>query len=736
MPIFATWSSGVHHELVFVAKIFKQLFPNRVEHDQALVQFIDDLRALFPVPPEEPPPPARPQLLGALERLTAATIGWDTVFDEMKNDPDHPGFRFDPAGIEQSWFSMTDSMWRFDSELSPHQVHLIMRETGAEMAERLRGGLRLGRMMTQCNHDRMKVEFFETGPDTYDVWIFVPTNSGWMQAGEPALPDDEIRRQLIEIAAANPRNRSYGPNTDARQRLVNDILSVVQQARASYLPFEDRSVPFNWGNGYESPAPAGEVVVDRFESRKQPGDDQMPDESADLDARTGPAGSGTEIGWGPGNFNAGEAPVASLADRTFPLRWYPDSDDAAVTAPWAEELAKVQANILRPHHREAVGHLLITLEDVEAAKEALAGLTLTTALNELSQLRIPESDLPTIVVCAVSQRGLAKLGLPAPGDDGNAHDAFGRGLAEVQQEHTTNELGSEIDLVVTVAGTTEQVETGVAELKQRFAVAAVEPIGVELGSREDPKLPDGERQHPPAGSAGPRTLDFSTRRMAKTREPFGNVDGISNPWFFTFDTLKSHPNGADQWYEGAGAGIALVDHGDGGYGSFMVFQKLEQNQAAFHEESEAVGKRLGVSTEEGQAAIVGRDPDGDLFHRRGRNDPPQFNDFRWNEENDQAEAVQPHIKLMNPRTPDSTPVVRRSVPYWADETDPSYGILFVAYTASIDDYFIPIEERGRQAGDVLIPAAGNDVVVSRGGEYLYVPPPDCFTNAWPNAAAS
>lgn len=742
MPIFARWASGVHHELIFVAKLFQKLAEDPDRHREALEQFIEDLRAPFPVPPEEPPPPARPQLLGALERLTLAAGVWHPVYDAMENDPNLEDFRFDPPGIERSWFSMTDSMWRFDSELSPHQIHLIMRETGAEMAERLLRHMRLQEMVTQCNHDRMKVEFFDTGPGTYNVWIFVPTNSGWMQEGDP-LPNDEIRRQLMEIAAANPRNRSYGPDTDARRRLVNDILSVVQNADASYLPFEDRSVPFNWGNGYESPAPDGEVTITAFGERKQPGLEQMPDESADFETRTGPALPGKEIGWGPGDIERAQAPVASLADRTFPLRWYPDPDDPGVAAPWAGELAKVQANILRPHHREAVGHLLVMIQDADAARRALAGVSLTTALDELLLLRTPESELPTVELCAVSYEGLAKLRPAAPGVDVNTHVAFGRGLAGQQGEHTRNDLGLEIDLVLTVAGATGQVEARMAELEQAFADVGV--TGTEFGSREDPALPHGERLHPPAATnIDPRTLDFSTRRKAKTKESFGNVDGISNPWFFTFDTLKSHPKGADQWYEGAGPGIALVED-NGGYGSFMVFQKLEQNPKAFKAAGRVIAGRLGRDDRDGEAAIVGRYPDGELFHREGRGDPPQFNDFTWYQKDDdqagdggnQVEAMKPHIQLMNPRTPNLTPIVRRSVPYWPEPDDkhPTSGILFAAYTASIDHYFLPIEERGRQAGDVLIPAAGNEVVVSRGGQYLYVPPPDFFASAAAGTAA-
>ncbi len=730
MPIFAKWSGGVHYELDFVVKLFDQIADNLDEHREALEAFRDILLGpLAPDPPDDSDPLLEPsRLIGALLTLTESTVGWEPAFDEMKAESEARGetFKFESLSIDRDWFLAVDNMWRFDSELSPRQMHQIMRRTGAEMAQLVLDGSRPTGMMTQCNHNRMRVAIHNSRESkSFNVWVFVPANSGWMGEKEFAVEGADIDEELKKVAAQWPRDKDYRPGSADRRRLLNDIDGVVSRGHEAYLPYRNQGVPFNWGGGYESPPPEpGQVVVNRFTNKRQPGEDQMP---ADADRPTGPLGDGCEVVWRQ------EALLSS-----FPIRWYPDPD-RAIPEDLAGELHQVQANILRPHYREAVSHLLVTVGAEPSELRELLGteeFELATAFDELEHYRMGQRDLPAIVLCAISSTGFEALDLARPAHVDGA--AFIDGMKARQGADARWAYEHDIHLLLTVAGSAAGVETKVATL-----VGELEGVGctvvVERGSRDDPDKPPTSAAAPAsiAGQPNQPGHDFSRRRFARTVEPFGNIDGISNPWFFACDALRSHPNGADQWYEGASPKIALVGHEGRGYGSFLVFQKLEQDQAAYEEKVNQLAELHGLDVAGAEAALVGRRADGSPTHRSGVGDGPQFNDFRWPEDGEQpttgeptavdARLPTPHVWLMNERNPGSAAIVRRGVPYWpANSSDRTKGLLFAAYTNSIDTQFLPIERRGREGNDVFVPSAGNEVVTLLGGEYLYVPPPSFF----------
>ena len=682
MPIFANWSSGVHKELDFVVNIFDGIDPFDPQHRMALETFRAALTAPFPEPHHDRRLDDPRQLITALVRLADATVGWEAVFDATKEE--HETLTFDPVGVHRSWFSMTDSMWRFDSELSPHQIHLIMRATGAEMARLLLDeGRKPSRMMTQCNHPRMKSEFFLEGDDRYSVWIFVPTNSGWMtpdDGGQPK-PDEVIERELIALAADHPLGAGYGKDTENRRLLINDILAVVSRARASCLPFEHPKVPFNWGGGYQSPAPDGGVTpapVVYVGGRRQPGDDQLPKASADPAKRTGPEGPSGEIGWGKGDDDAVERKVVDLVALDHPIR----TSKRPIRPDLVESLHRVQANILRPHGRAVVNYLILTVTDPGLTREYLAGLHLSTAGTELGEVA-PE----LVRTCAISRTGLEKLievGLrEPPATAGRAHTSFDAGFHATRTGFCDTQLAPSVDLMITVAGN----EDGPVGDETEAIVAA-------LNGRSEVTVVRGQRL---AGQG--------------SREPFGFVEGISGPRFFGFDVRD-----ADQWFEGAAPKTVLVRHGEG-YGSFLVFQKLKQDAEALGRAVSKLGKT--------RQALMGRTEDGDLVHRRDLEPGTKPNDFRWPPDDGAESAFKPHIQLMNPRDPDTVPIARRSVPYRDDDVGEE-GLLFAAYTSSIHEHFEPVERDGRRAGDVFVPGEHTEVVTCMGGEYLYVPPPGYF----------
>ena len=214
------------------------------------------------------------------------------------------------------------------------------------------------------------------------------------------------------------------------------------------------------------------------------------------------------------------------------------------------------------------------------------------------------------------------------------------------------------------------------------------------------------------------------RKLVTSEDVFGNIDGISDPRFFTFDVRDVRPiRGPERWPEGRSPRLVLVpDSAAGGYGSFFVFQKIRQNTARY---------RARAPDASDVAALLGRYPDGTLkwHHDVAAGWARQFNDFNWEGGRHQppiARDFQPHIRAVNDRKPDGPVLARRSMPYVSTD-DGDQGLLFGAYTSDLERNFVAMEEAARKVGDPFVPGPDTDVVTLLGGEYFYAPPPQFFS---------
>ena len=96
-------------------------------------------------------------------------------------------------------------------------------------------------------------------------------------------------------------------------------------------------------------------------------------------------------------------------------------------------------------------------------------------------------------------------------------------------------------------------------------------------------------------------------------EHFGFQDGVSQPLMVRQDIDREiAKRGTAHWDPTAPLWLALVEEpgGGGGFGSFMVFRKLEQNVKGFWDTLGALSKQSGMAVEDLGAMAVGRFRDG------------------------------------------------------------------------------------------------------------------------------
>jgi Dyp-type peroxidase family len=244
-------------------------------------------------------------------------------------------------------------------------------------------------------------------------------------------------------------------------------------------------------------------------------------------------------------------------------------------------------------------------------------------------------------------------------------------------------------------------------------------------------------------------------------EHFGYVDGRSQPLFFAADVEREAlRNRLSDWNPGFAPRQVLVRSGGGGYGSYLVFRKLQQNLLAFDAAKRRAAARRGSPPDPAAAgaSIVGRYEDG---RPAGLLDHlpsvlPVENGFGYDRE-PPACPLGSHVRLMNPRTSRDRgrAIARRGLPYAGHAYDTGSagsgrrsadgGLLFMAYMADIGAQFEALQLVANGSGggprDPLISQGGGGpataytragdsgarempLVELRGGEYFFVPPLD------------
>jgi len=230
-------------------------------------------------------------------------------------------------------------------------------------------------------------------------------------------------------------------------------------------------------------------------------------------------------------------------------------------------------------------------------------------------------------------------------------------------------------------------------------------------------------------------------------EHFGFQDGVSQPLMIRQDIdHEIARRGSTHWNPTAPLWLALVEEpgGAGGFGSFMVFRKLEQNVKGFWDTLDQLSQQSGLAVENLGAMAVGRFRDGTPVVPTSTVDPTADpNDFHYDQ--DPAGAKCPfhaHIRKTNPRGDipriigapaafeSARRIVRRGITY-GDRPDLSVrpetgvGLLFMCFQSNLDQFVI--QQEGSDGNDFVNPGDGVDAVIGQNSAAI--------PQTWPSGGA-
>jgi Dyp-type peroxidase family len=383
-----------------------------------------------------------------------------------------------------------------------------------------------------------------------------------------------------------------------------------------------------------------------------------------------------------------------------------------------EFLSGIQGNILRGHGRNIVVHIFVRFtkseQEIRETLIPLARRVVPSARRQLEQaLAFRESArkdsdglFGSVLLSATGYEalGFRKRGPFEQSDhryfsDGMRSDFSRAKLGDPELADWEPTFQERVDLLLTLAGDDEQ--TLGAEVKA--VMGELEKIGV----------PSAER-----GTAiwqGDQPL-----------EPFGFVDGISQPLFFSKDVDGTSRT---PWDPIAPLNLVLIQdpgvRNEPAYGSFCVFRKLEQNVARFLERERTLAKTLNVDPDAVGASVVGRFRNGTPLHLAGQSSPAgDVNNFTFG--GSQRCPLHSHMRKANPRRTKADRdrrIARRGIPYdhrpdgEGNDSHPEKGVglLFSCFQASVDDQFAFIQRRWLNDPDFSAVQCGQDPLVGGGG---------------------
>jgi Dyp-type peroxidase family len=426
-------------------------------------------------------------------------------------------------------------------------------------------------------------------------------------------------------------------------------------------------------------------------------------------------------------------------------------------------LEGVQGNIVKGHGRDFTRHMFVRFgEDVAAVRRFLARFTAehvtTAAAARRATLAWHETGgsgepFGMVALSAAGYRAIGEaLPVPRPVPPPQDVDLFTRGMQ--RQPESPRRFGDppkdaweppyrdKIHAMLLLADDDEARLSATLDHVRRSADGAVVELTTECGRKLRKDFPRGR-------------LDI---------EHFGFQDGVSQPLMIKQDAeAEMALRGHEHWDPSAPLSLALTEDQAGGFGSFMVFRKLEQNVAGFRAALAALAAQSDRSVDEVGAMAVGRHEDGTPAVPTTTNDPVGANDFDFATQ-DPAGTRCPfhaHIRKTNPRGDAglvferTRRIVRRGITYGerpdladgatAEPPSTGVGLLFQCFQANLDQF--AIQQEGSDNNDFFPGDVGPDAVIGQnptpvpqhwpsggtvtftianfvkmlGGEYLYAP---------------
>jgi deferrochelatase/peroxidase EfeB len=269
-------------------------------------------------------------------------------------------------------------------------------------------------------------------------------------------------------------------------------------------------------------------------------------------------------------------------------------------------LAGVQGNVIKSHGRDHTAHIFVRFASpASPSRQWISSFGVTSAASQLMQTRNYRARGGAgepFAGLLLSHSGYKALDIPAEQTPDNP--LFVAGLAA----HNT----------VSPDPINDPPQTA-WEPPYRDPIHALVLLADDDRSRLDATLADrlgelhalGNSTHVERGDK--LRYDFGPPRGLLAIEHFGHQDGISDPQMIAEDAAKEiQARGATRWDPTAGLDLVLVAEkgGPNGFGSYMVFRKLEQNVQAFVAAKNALADLLEIDVEGAAALMVGRHRDG------------------------------------------------------------------------------------------------------------------------------
>lgn len=415
----------------------------------------------------------------------------------------------------------------------------------------------------------------------------------------------------------------------------------------------------------------------------------------------------------------------STLDLRQPLAWKAATGDAL------SMLDELQPNILKAHVRDRLSVLLLRFDDAREARNLLKGLLDDPALVKSALMHLQETDdfkasgTPGTPYVGVGLTFSGYAALDVPQASRPSDPSFVRGMrAPPTQRHLCDPPVDEW------------------EAPYRDAIHAILLIGDKTDGPVAALRAEVQSRLPASVSVVREETGIALHDDDRAIEHFGYLDGRSQPLFLVEDVEdeRASSDGVTTWDPGFPLGQIIVPDPAApdpstDYGSYLVFRKLEQNVARFHEQEDRLADQLGLVDEDEReragAMLVGRFEDGTplTLQKDAGAASPVMNDFTYASDPDGLKCpMYAHVRKVNPRVTAERPhlMARRGQTYGERDLEAEQenrkplpqadvGLLFMAFNADIAEQFEYTQHTFANLADPGSgPTSGADPIIGQG----------------------
>ncbi|MGF1701817.1 Dyp-type peroxidase [Photobacterium makurazakiensis] len=412
-----------------------------------------------------------------------------------------------------------------------------------------------------------------------------------------------------------------------------------------------------------------------------------------------------------------------------------------------QAFSQLQGNILKGHGRDHSRHVFFSFTgDKEANRKWVskqAEQVTSTLEQNKQQISFKENGVIHLFMnLMLSSTGYNQLGIDE--NEWPSDKAFRSGMKDLSTRFDTLPRGDHSPTANPLNDDVSQWETGFREDVDGMVLLALGGLNDE---QAELKL-EQEVKKLEQSMAGTAQIIFVQKghvmRNEKKQviEHFGFVDGVSNPKFLFSELNEEFKNGGYSKNDPSAPlnTVMVRDPGgdENGYGTYVVYRKLQQNIKGFWERLDILANTLSetssekVDAEYAGALCVGRFKDGTPISEQGKDGWTNlFNNFNYDDDSDGLRCpFHSHTRKTNPRGDtvrqfNSPPtiersrrIVRRGISFGSTNLEPTSewtdaGLLFISLQADIVDQFIFMQNTWCNNEGFVRQATGTDPLVGQ-----------------------